>query len=176
LTIEVGCGKAEYSVYLATRYPDRNFVALDVKGARMWRGAKDSMVTGMKNIAFVRSHIQMVPTIFGPGEVNEIWIPFPDPQPRQSRERKRLTSQRMLERYRQILAPDHLIHLKTDNRQLFDYTLDVIRDEAHQLVYSTFDLYSSENTGDVMAVRTFYEKQFLQQGLPINYLQMRLKQ
>lgn len=175
LTIEAGCGKGEYSVYLATQYPDRNFVALDIKGARMWRGAKDSMITGMKNIAFVRTHIQMVPMIFGPGEVSEIWIPFPDPQPQQSRERKRLTSPRMLERYKQILAPDHLIHFKTDNRPLFDYTLDVVQNEGHQLVYSTFDLYSSGFTGDVIAVRTFYEKQFLQQGFPINYLQMRLK-
>lgn len=175
ITIEVGCGKAEYSVYLAQRYPERNFVALDIKGARMWRGAKDSQKAGMRNIAFVRSHIQMVPEIFGAGEVAEIWIPFPDPQLQTSRERKRLTSPRMLQRYRQILRPDHLIHFKTDSRPLFDYTLEVIENEGHSLLYHTFDLYQSGFVGDVVAVRTFYERQFLQLGFPINYLEMRLK-
>lgn len=175
VTIEVGCGKAEYSFYLAGKYPERNFVALDIKGARMWRGAHDSLKAGLKNIAFVRTHIQMVPSVFGPGEVSEIWIPFPDPQPQLSREKKRLTSSTMLNRYRQILAADHLIHFKTDNRPLFDYTLDVISQEKHQLLYHTFDLYNSGFDGDVNGVRTFYEKQFLVKGLDINYLQMKLR-
>lgn len=175
ITLEAGCGKAEYSVYLAHKYPERNFIAIDIKGARMWRGAKDSVNSGLTNIAFVRTQVQMVPLIFGPREVSEIWIPFPDPQPQNSRERKRLTSPRMLDRYKQILAAEHLIHFKTDNRPLFDYTLEIIGQEQHSLVYHTFDLYSSGFTGDVIGVRTFYERQFLKQGLLINYLQMKLK-
>lgn len=175
ITLEVGAGKAEFSFYLANKYPDRNFIAIDLKGARLWRGAKDSLDLGLKNIAFIRTHVQQVTNLFAAQEIQEIWIPFPDPQPRQARERKRLTSPHLLNRFKMILSDDHLIHLKTDNRGLYDYTLDIMKQLDHTVHFNTDLLYESNYDGDVKSVQTFYEKQFLAQGSPIHYIQFSLK-
>ncbi|MDO9512114.1 MAG: tRNA (guanosine(46)-N7)-methyltransferase TrmB [Bacteroidales bacterium] len=174
ITLELGCGKAEFSYYLAGKYPERNFVGIDLKGARLWRGAKDSFENKMNNIAFIRSHVQNVNHFFGPQEVEEIWIPFPDPQLHKPGERKRLTSSGFLKRYADVLKPDHIIHLKTDNRPFFEYTLETIASGGHQLLFSTFDLYNENVDYDAVKVQTFYEKQFLDQGMEIKYLQFRL--
>jgi tRNA (guanine-N7-)-methyltransferase len=174
ITLEVGCGKAEFSVHLAKKYPHRNFVGIDVKGARMWRGAKDSQELGLTNTAFIRTHVQNLALYFGPNEVSEIWIPFPDPQPNKPSERKRLTSPNLLNVYAKILSPGHTIHLKTDSQFLYDYTLEVIARENHQLLFETNDLYQSDYQGDVTEVTTFYESHFLQQGFTIKYIQFRL--
>ncbi len=174
VTLEVGCGKGEYTVHLAKKYPERNFVGIDVKGARMWRGAKDSEEAGLRNTAFIRSHTQNIGYFFEKGEVDQIWIPFADPQPNKPSQRKRLTSPQLLSRYAGILSTDHIIHVKTDSLFLFEYTLDVIQKEGHKLIYHTFDLYNSGIQEDVTEVQTFYENQFLAEGHTIKYLKFRL--
>lgn len=171
--IELGCGKGEYTVELAGRYPERNFIGLDKKGARMWRGAKTTAINRIPNIAFVRMQIESIAAVFAPGEVDEIWITFPEPHPNSPRARKRFTSPQFLERYRQILKPGGIIHLKTDSDLIYDYTLDVIQSGGHRLIYSTGDLYGQQEndfTRDVVAVQTFYEQMWLSQGMKIKYL------
>lgn len=176
ITIEVGCGKAEYTVFNAMKYPFKNHVAIDVKGARMFIGARQCLQLGLKNVAFVRTQVQNIDLIFAPGEVDQIFIPFPDPLPNKPSERQRLTSSRLLETYAKILRPQHVIHLKTDNLSFFEYTLNVISTQGHKLLYFTYDLYASEDHSDIKEVQTFYEKQWLTQGAKILYLQFQLKE
>ena len=152
ITLEVGCGKGEYTVGLGEKYVDTNFIGMDIKGARMWRGCTDSNEKGMKNIAFIRNHVQMVPNIFAENEIDELWITFPDPQPK--KENKRLTSPRFLEYYRSILKSGAIINFKTDNEPLFDYTLESTGDTgvADPLGFSNVSLNAFanlilENTG-----------------------------
>lgn len=177
IVLEVGCGKGEYTVALANRYPSKNFIGMDKKGARMWRGAKTSFEAGMKNVAFVRTRAEHIPFIFGSGEISEIWITFPEPQPRNPKADKRFTSPRYLARYASVMAPDGLIHLKTDNTALYLYTLEVLQQEGHQIVINVPDLYAISNDpllADVQAVRTHYESIWLGQGLTIKYVCFRL--
>ena len=135
IIIELGCGKGEYTVGLAKKHPEINFLGVDVKGARLWRGCKTSNDEGMKNVGFIRTQIELIDHYFEPAEVAEIWITFPDPQPKEFKARKRLTSPLFLERYRKFLAKDGIIHLKTDNTSLFDYTLELIEECGHNLLY-----------------------------------------
>src|SRR3954468_5439933 len=130
VVVELACGKGEYTVNLAQMFPDKNFIGIDYKGNRIWRGAKTALEDGVNNVAFLRMQIENLVDYFAPGEVDEIWITFPDPQPQLSREKKRLTSPRFLQMYRQILKPGGMIHLKTDNDQLYQYTLQIIEDEG----------------------------------------------
>lgn len=174
LTLELGCGKAEYSVFLAQKYPYRNFLAFDQKGARMWKGARLSYDAGLTNIAFIRTLSQNLRMVCAKGEVEEIWIPFPEPHPNKPAERKRLTSPRLLDVYADVLKPGHIIHLKTDNPLFFDYTLDVIENYRHQLLYATRDVYGTGFSGDVVEVKTYYEEIWLKQGAKIHYIQFRL--
>ncbi|MGC8865421.1 MAG: tRNA (guanosine(46)-N7)-methyltransferase TrmB [Bacteroidales bacterium] len=174
VTLEVGCGKAEYTVHQARKFPNRNFAGVDIKGARMWKGASIAMQEGLKNTAFIRTHIQNLPMVFAPGEIEEIWIPFPDPQPSKPAERKRLTSPQLIDIYRKILRPEHLIHLKTDNPAFYEYTLEIIARENHHLIFATNDLYASGFQGIVTEVTTFYEAQWLAQGAKIHYVQFRI--
>ena len=176
--IELGCGKGEYAVNLAERYPGNNYIGIDKKGARMWRGAKTSQENHLPNIAFVRILAEQLGSVFCPGEVDEIWITFPEPQPNSPRVKKRFTSPQFIERFRQFLKPEGIIHLKTDNDVFFEYTLSVIQEGGHELLYSTADLYShpdDEEVKDVVPVKTHYEKMWLEQGLKIKYLRFRLK-
>lgn len=172
IILELGCGKGEYSQALAQKYPDKNFIGIDIKGARLWRGCKNTYQLGLQNVAFLRTHVQLVERFFANDEVSEIWITFPDPQPKKPN--KRLTSQRFLSLYSKILKPDGIIHLKTDNADLFDFTLEVIQQNAHQIELHSRDIYSEQADENACSVQTFYEQMFLSQGMPIHYLRFKL--
>lgn len=175
IILELGCGKGEYTVGLAEKYPDINYIGIDVKGARMWRGCKTSQEKKLKNVAFIRTKVELIKYFFDKNEISEIWLTFPDPQPKKYKARKRLTSPRFLEIYNTILSPEGIIHLKTDNTGLFDYTLDVIKENGHQLLYLTKNLYNSGYNDDKILINTYYEKMFLEQNIPIKYLKFKLK-
>lgn len=170
VVLELGCGKGEFTVGLAERFPEKNFIGMDVKGARIWRGAKTSFDNNMKNVAFVRSKIQGINYIFDAAEVDEFWITFPDPQPGSARTKKRLTSPEFLHRYRKIAKPGAIVHLKTDNTMLFDYTLDVIREQNLELLFHTFDVDKDPENTLVLSIRTYYEEMFRKEGVAIKYL------
>lgn len=174
IILELGCGKGEYTVALASKYLQNNYIGIDIKGPRIWRGAKTSFEEGYKNAAFIRMRIDFILSAFGPQEVSEIWITFPEPQTK--KERKRLTSPLFLNRYAQLLKPDSILHLKTDNLAFFEYTLETIASEGHQLLMHTFDLYNNNLHEVAMLTRTHYEKIFLAEGIPIKYLRFKLKQ
>jgi tRNA (guanine-N7-)-methyltransferase len=174
IVLELGCGKGEYSVGLARRYPDKNFIGLDIKGARMWRGCKTSVDEHIQNIAFLRTRIELIEHYFAENEISEIWITFPDPQPRRIKENKRLTSPAFLKRYASILKTDGIIHLKTDAFLLYFYTIEIIKENNHHILISTDDLYHSGIEDDVMGIQTFYEQFFLAQGKKINYIKFQL--
>ena len=173
IVLELGCGKGEYTIALARQNTDCNYIGVDIKGARLWRGAKTSNEEQMHNVAFIRTRIEMINRFFGDNEVSEIWITFPDPQPKKPM--KRLTSPRFLQYYSSMLRPEGTIHLKTDSRELYDYTLDeVIRPAGHTLLFATPDLYASGHNSMATAVQTFYENMFLKEGKPITYLCFKL--
>lgn len=170
LVLELACGKGEYAVEMARQFPQNNFIGVDYKGNRIWRGAKTALEEGVNNVAFLRIQIEQILDYFEPDEVSEIWITFPDPQPQVSRERKRLTSPRFLENYRKILQPGGFIHLKTDNDELYNYTLEKIKELNMQLHISTDNLYHSVYADEILSIKTYYEKKYLQNNKNINYL------
>jgi tRNA (guanine-N7-)-methyltransferase len=170
--VELGCGKGEYTVGLAMKYPQKNFIGIDWKGARLWRGSKTVEEQGLKNVGFVRAMVDHVEYIFAPSEVDEIWITFPDPQVQ--KERLRLTAPGFLAKYRNILTPGGIIHLKTDDRFFYNYTLDVIREQHHNLLWATDDLYQSGTIDDVISIQTYYENRWLGMGKKICYLRFQL--
>jgi tRNA (guanine-N7-)-methyltransferase len=168
VVLELGCGKGEYSVGLAQKFPDTNFIGIDIKGARLWRGARTVQEENLRNVAFIRQRVDFVEQFFGKDEVSEIWITFPDPQ--RGKERKRLTSPRFLEKYRNILIPGGFIHLKTDDFGLFTYTLEILNEHHHKILVSTDNLYHSSYTDDMLAIQTFYETMWREQDKKICYL------
>jgi len=170
IVLELGCGKGEYTISLADKYPDKNFIGIDIKGARIWKGSRTALENHMKNVAFIRMSIDKIASFFGEDEVSEIWFTFPDPQPGKSRIKKRLTSPRFLKIYETIMQKGGIIHLKTDNIAFFDYTLDIIKENNYQLIWATCDLYDSGKANEILSIRTFYEQKFLDEGLPICYL------
>ena len=172
IVLELRCGKGEYTVGLAKRFPDRNFIGVDIKGARMWTGAKQAVADNMPNVAFVRTNIELIASFFAPGEVSEIWITFPDPQMKKTN--KRLTSVRFLNLYRRILEPGGIINLKTDSPFLYTYTRELVRLNGLPVEVDTDDLYASGKADDILEIRTFYEQQWLARGLTIKYLRWRL--
>lgn len=173
IVLELGCGKGEYTIALARENSNRNYIGVDIKGARLWRGAKTSNEEQMKNVAFLRTRIEMINRFFAPDEVSEIWITFPDPQPKKPM--KRLTSERFIDYYRQMLKPGSFIHLKTDSRELYDYTMDeVIAPAGYEVEFNTPDLYASGHNGMATAVQTFYESMFLKEGKPITYIKFKI--
>ncbi len=173
IVLELGCGKGEYTVGLARKYPQKNFIGIDIKGARLWRGCKTSNEENMGNVAFIRSHIQMITRYFEKGEVNEIWITFPDPQLKKPN--KRLTAERFLKLYAEVLAPQGLVHLKTDSAELYDFTLnEVLIPSKREVIYHTPDLYHSDFKEEVIEIQTFYESMYLKEGKPITYIKFRL--
>ncbi len=177
IILEIGCGKGEYTVGLARTYPEHNFIGIDIKGDRIWKGAKDALEEGIYNAAFLRIQAERINYFFEPNEVSGIWITFPDPQPRGSRMKKRLTSPQFLKRYQDILKPDSLIHLKTDNKELFEFTLDIIQAEGHMLIFSSYDLYNERKIPEplLLDIQTYYENMYLDKGIPIKYLSFKLK-
>lgn len=170
VVIELACGKGEYAVNLARLFPDKNFIGIDYKGNRIWRGAKTALDEGVRNVAFLRIQIEAILDYFAPGEADEIWITFPDPQPQLSREKKRLTSPRFLEKYRQLLKPGGFVNLKTDNDDLHRYTAEKTEELGLKLHVKTEDLYHSEFADEVLSIKTYYEKKYLQDNKNINYL------
>ncbi len=172
IVLEVGAGKAEYTVALAEKYPEKNFIAIDIKGARLWKGAKDALDKNLKNAAFLRTKIDFITSFFDKDEVSEIWIPFPDPQPR--KQRKRLVAPMFLNRYRQFIKEEVIINLKTDNRYLFEYTSAMLKENNIEPIEKIEDLYNSETKSDVKITKTFYEKKFIKKDAKITYLKFRI--
>ncbi|GAA4099676.1 tRNA (guanosine(46)-N7)-methyltransferase TrmB [Mucilaginibacter panaciglaebae] len=170
VVLELACGKGEYTVNLARLFPDKNFIGIDYKGNRIWRGAKTAIEDGVNNVAFLRIQIENLLDYFAPGEVDEIWITFPDPQPQLSREKKRLTSPRFLEKYKVLLRPGGFVNLKTDNDGLYAYTAEKIDELSLKEHVNTADLYHSEFADEVLSIKTYYEKKYLADNKNINYL------
>lgn len=171
IVLELGCGRGEYTVSLAKYFPEKNFIGIDIKGARIWRGAKTGMEENIMNMAFLRIEIEQLEEHFSENEVDEIWITFPDPQPQISRERKRLTYDRFLMMYKKVLTPNGIVHLKTDNDGLYDYTLEKIKELNLKLIKNTADLYKESWLDDVLSIQTTYEKIYRDKGKNINYIQ-----
>jgi tRNA (guanine-N7-)-methyltransferase len=169
VVLELGCGRGEYTVGLGRLFPEKNFIGVDIKGARMWVGAKESFATGMTNVAFLRTNIELIAHFFAPGEVSEIWLTFPDPQ--MKKVNKRLTGTRFMRLYREILSADGRIHLKTDSPFMYAYTCEMIGANRYPVVVQTDDLYHSGLTDEVLSIRTGYEQQWLARGLSIKYVQ-----
>ena len=172
IVLELGCGKGEYTVGLARRYPDKNFIGIDIKGARMWTGATAAQREGLPNVAFLRTSIELLQSFFAPGEVSEIWITFPDPQ--MKKVRKRLTSTRFMNLYRGVTVPDALIHLKSDSPFLYTYTSAMVALNGLDTATDTDDLYHSGIADDILSIRTYYEQQWLDRGLTIKYISFHL--
>ena len=182
IVLELGCGRGEYTVGLAERNPNKNYIGIDIKGARMWAGAKQAELAGIKNVAFLRTNIEMISHFFAPDEVAEIWITFPDPQMKKAT--KRLTSTYFMARYRQLLRPDGLIHLKTDSPFLYTYTQAMVKENQYPILVDTCDLYGNwqlaigdeamrllgDEASEARALQTHYEHQWLDRGLTIKYI------
>ena len=176
LVLELGCGKGEYTVALAKRFPNKNFIGIDIKGARFWRGAKTATDDAMDNVAFIRTQIELIEYIFDADEVDEIWITFPDPQIKYKRTKHRLTNLSFLERYKNILKPDGHINLKTDSEFMHGYTLGLLHGCGHEVLYANHDVYHNEGSPEeVTSIQTFYESQYLKINKPITYIKFKLK-
>ena len=176
IVLELGCGKGEYSVGLAERFPEKNFIGIDIKGARFWRGAKTAVESGMNNVAFVRTQIELINHIFAENEVSEIWITFPDPQIKYKRTKHRMTNAEFLERYKKILKPSGLMHLKTDSEFMHGYTLGLLHGLGHEVIYSNHNIYKNEGApAEVTGIQTFYESQYLEVNKSITYIKFRIK-
>lgn len=176
IVLELGCGKGEYSVALAQKYPDKNFIGVDIKGARFWRGAKTALESNLNNVAFLRTQIELIDHAFAQGEVSEIWITFPDPQIKYKRTKHRLTNEAFLGRYKYILKPDGVINLKTDSEFMHGYTLGLLHGAGHDVLYANHNVYKQEGSPEeVTAIQTFYESQYLEQNKPITYIRFKLK-
>lgn len=171
IVLELGCGRGEYTIDQALLHPHKNFIGIDVKGARLWRGAKTAFEESIPNAAFLRIQIEHLENYFEKNEVSEIWITFPDPQPQLSREKKRLTSLRFLNHYRAILVEGGSVHLKTDNLVLYGYTLETIAKNNLHLKRNTDHLYAADFLDDTLSIKTTYEKKYLQQGIRIKYIE-----
>ncbi len=174
LVLELACGKGEYTVNLARLFPERNFIGVDYKGNRIWRGAKTALEEGINNVAFLRIQIENILDYFEPDEVSEIWITFPDPQPAKRRIKKRLTHPNFLARYQQIVRKGAPIHLKTDNDGLYAYTLETLDDLGVAPIVHTDDLYRSEHADEVLSIKTYYEQKYLAVDKNINYVKWAL--
>lgn len=168
IVLELGCGKGEYTVELAKQYPDKNFIGVDIKGARLWTGAKAVADEGLMNAAFIRTDIEMIHHFFAPDEVSEIWLTFPDPQMKKTN--KRLTSTNFIERYLHFLEPGGVIHLKTDSRFLFTYTCAMAAENRFPIDERIDDVYAVANADPLLHIKTYYERQWLERGITIKYL------
>ncbi len=176
IVLELGCGKGEYSVALAKKYPNKNFIGIDIKGARFWRGAKTAIEDKMQNVAFIRTQIELVEYVFAQNEVDEIWITFPDPQIKYKRTKHRMTNATFLKRYKNILKPGGTINLKTDSEFMHGYTLGLLHGAGHNVLYANNDVYKQEGSPDeVTQVQTFYENQYLEVNKPITYIKFQIK-
>ncbi len=174
IVLELGCGKGEYSIGLAKKYSNINFIGIDIKGARIWSGAREAYDQEMKNVAFLRIPIEFIDHCFGKNEIDEIWITFPDPQLKLKRAKKRLTHPNFLNLYNNFLKKNGIIHLKTDSQRLHLFTLEIIHKEKHILFDSNPNLYSNSCIKDDLNLKTYYERKFLEKGKPITYIRFAL--
>ena len=176
LVLELGCGKGEYAVSLARKYPDKNFLGIDIKGARFWRGAKTALEEKLDNVGFLRIQIELLAYCFEENEVDEIWITFPDPQIKYKRTKHRLTNQTFLELYRNVLKPQGVMHLKTDSEFMHGYTLGLLHGMEEEITYAHHDVYGNNmSPKEVTEIQTFYEQQYLDEGKKITYLSFKLR-
>ena len=176
IVLELGCGKGEYSVALSKKYPDKNFIGVDIKGARFWRGAKTALENNFQNVAFLRTQIELISHCFDENEVSEIWITFPDPQIKYKRTKHRLITKPFLEKYQKILEPNGFIHLKTDSEFLHGYLLGILHEGNHDIIFAHHDIYNSSSPPlEATAIQTFYERQYLDVKKAITYVKFRTK-
>jgi len=176
IVLELGCGKGEYTIGLAQNFPDKNFIGIDIKGARFWKGAKIALAENLTNVRFLRTQIELIDQLFGEHEVAEIWITFPDPQIKFKRTKHRLTNPTFLNKYKAILKENGEMHLKTDSEFMHGYTLGIVQGSAFDIIYSNHDIYRNHGSPkEVLEIQTFYEKQYLEKGKPITYLNFRVK-
>lgn len=176
IIVELGCGKGEYTIGLAQRNPNANYIGIDVKGARFWRGAKTAVESGMNNTAFVRTQIELIEDIFAAHEVAEIWITFPDPQIKYKRTKHRMTNSEFLKMYKRILKPDGVVNLKTDSEFMHGYTLGLLHGEGHEVLYANHNVYKNEGSPkEVTEIQTFYENQYLEINKAITYIRFKIK-
>jgi len=175
LVLELGCGKGEYSIGLAQKYPNKNFIGIDIKGARFWRGAKTAIEDNIDNVAFLRIQIELIEYAFAKNEVDEIWITFPDPQIKYKRTKHRMTNITFLERYKKILKPEGVVNLKTVSEFMHGYTLGLLHGVGHEVLYANHNVYKQEGSPDeVTGIQTFYESQYLEQNKPITYVRFKI--
>lgn len=175
IILELGCGKGEYTLALAEKNPDKNFIGVDIKGARFWRGAKTALEDNLNNVAFLRTQIELIDLCFNENEVDEIWITFPDPQIKYTRTKHRLTNQDFLKKYHQILKPEGVVNLKTDSEFMHGYTLGLLHGEGHEILYAHHNVYNNAHSPkEVVNTQTFYESQYLETGKAITYIKFRL--
>ncbi len=176
LVLELGCGKGEYSVALAQKYPNKNFIGIDIKGARFWRGAKTAIEKNIPNVAFIRTQIELIDYVFDENEIDEIWITFPDPQIKYKRTKHRMTNSVFLQKYKKILKKEGIVNLKTDSEFMHGYTLGLLHGEGHEVLYANHDVYKQEGSPEeVTGIQTFYEIQYLEQNKPITYIRFKIK-
>jgi len=176
IIVELGCGKGEYTIGLAERNPNINYIGIDVKGARFWRGAKTAVETGMNNVGFVRTQIELIENIFSSHEISEIWITFPDPQIKYKRTKHRMTNSDFLKMYKRILKPEGVVNLKTDSEFMHGYTLGLLHGEGHEVLYSNHNVYKNEGSpSEVTEIQTFYENQYLEINKAITYIRFKIK-
>lgn len=176
IVVELACGRGEFTVGLGREYRDQNFIGVDIKGSRIWKGSSTATAEGITNVAFLRTQIQNLDQFFAEGEISELWITFPDPFPRDGDEKRRLTSPRFLDMYKPMIKAGGIVHFKTDNTGLFDYTLELVKSrEDIDVLASTFDFYQSEMKDDHHGIKTKYEKLFSDKGEKIKYLKFRFK-
>lgn len=174
ITLEVGCGRGEYTTGLAEMFPDKNLIGIDIKGTRIFKGAKVVEEKGLNNVAFLRTMVLLIEKFFEKGEVEEIWLTFPDPRPLDGDEKRRLFSPRFIALYRKILIEGGIVNLKTDNHGLYTYALEVVENLKLELLASTDDLYNSPHEDKCFGIKTTFEKRYLDEGIKINYLKVRL--
>lgn len=176
IILELGCGKGEYTVALAQRNPNINYIGIDIKGSRFWRGAKTAVEENLSNVAFLRTQIELIENAFASEEVSEIWITFPDPQIKYKRTKHRLTNAEFLQRYKNILKPEGVVNLKTDSEFMHGYTLGLLHGAGHEVLYANHHIYKNEGApAEVTSIQTFYESQYLEQNKPITYIKFRIK-
>ena len=176
IIVELGCGKGEYSIGLAERFPEKNFIGIDVKGARFWRGAKTAVDTGLHNVAFNRTQIELLDYVFADHEIDEIWITFPDPQIKYKRTKHRMTNSEFLQLYKKVLKPEGIVNLKTDSEFMHGYTLGLLHGEGHEVLYANHNVYKNEGSPEIVtAIQTFYEKQYLEINKAITYIRFKIK-